>query len=86
MSDMTRREFTALIGDLAGARAEIEAIKALRAARRMDAICGPRSAAYCSPHAGRCARNSISVIFAIKRGSRGCGERHETACTCDGGA
>ena len=24
MSDMTRREFTALIGDLAGARAEIE--------------------------------------------------------------
>jgi hypothetical protein len=43
MSDMTRREFTALIGDLAGARAEIEAIKALRAARRMDAICGQRS-------------------------------------------
>jgi hypothetical protein len=38
MSDMTRREFTALIGDLAGARTKIEAIKALRAARRMDAI------------------------------------------------
>jgi hypothetical protein len=47
MSDMTRCEFTALIGDLADARAEIEVIKALRAARRMDAICGQRSAAYC---------------------------------------
>src|SRR5262249_49500247 len=56
-------------------RAEIEAKGAsCRAPNGRNS--GQRSAAYRRPpHAGRCARNSISVIFAIKRGFPWLGER-----------